>query len=266
MKTAIVTLTWNKLKEATIPFLDSLYAYTDPEDFELIIVDNGSHDGTVDYLSSQVRKRSNMKVLFNKTNLGYSKGNNQGLRMISIDAEIIGLLNNDILFTPGWLTRMRDFLLSEPRVGLASPRINLSSRINSANYLRRYRGLLGRYNSSFSLSITPFFCCVMLRRSTFEAIGFLDEDFSPAFFEDDDYSFRSLYAGFINGYVNTTFLFHNHCTTSGSLPNRKALIAKNQSLFFKKHYLGKCIYEERAWRKRPLLTLLRRMKTWLFPM
>ena len=120
MKTAIVTLTWNKLNEATIPFLDSLYTYTDPEDFELIIVDNGSQDGTVDYLSSQVRKRPNMKVLFNKTNLGYSKGNNQGLRMISADAEIIGLLNNDILFTPDWLTRMRDFLLSEPKVGLAS--------------------------------------------------------------------------------------------------------------------------------------------------
>ena len=50
MKTAIVTLTWNKLKEATIPFLDSHYTYTDPEDFELIIVDNGSEDGTVDYL------------------------------------------------------------------------------------------------------------------------------------------------------------------------------------------------------------------------
>ena len=266
MKTAIVTLTWNKLNEATIPYLDSLYKYTDPDDFELIVVDNGSQDGTVDYLTLEARKRPNMKVLFNKTNLGYSKGNNQGLRMISNDAEIIGLFNNDILFTPNWLTRMREFLLSEPTVGLASPRINLSSKINAANYLKRYKSLLSRYKSSFTPSLTPFFCCVMLRRSTFEAVGFLDEDFSPAFFEDDDYSFRSLYAGFVNGYVNTTFLLHNHCTTSGTLPNRKALIAKNQAHFFKKHYLGKYIYEERALRKRPLLTLLRKTKTWLFPM
>lgn len=264
MKLSIVTLTFNQLERATRPYIESLYEHTSPTEFELILVDNGSTDGTVDYLRDLSQSRSNVRVRFNERNVGYSVGNNDGLRMIGDDGgEFIGLFNNDILFTPNWLPAMCEAFARDRRIGLASPRINKDSRVNSSNYMRAYPKLLARHREQFTANITPFFCCVMMRRSVFERIGFLDEDFSPAFFEDDDYSFRSLYAGFLNGYVNTAFVLHNHCTTSGRIPGRQAMIERNRMLFYEKHYLGRVIYERELNRRKPLRRLLRALKRWM---
>ena len=71
MKLSIITLTYNKLKY-TKKYVESLFKYT--KDFELIIVDNGSTDGTREYLQSL----NNVKLIFNDENIGFSKGNNQG--------------------------------------------------------------------------------------------------------------------------------------------------------------------------------------------
>ena len=54
-KAAIITLTYNKLELATKPFLESLYKFTQEEEFDLIIVDNNSTDGTVEYLKEFVK-------------------------------------------------------------------------------------------------------------------------------------------------------------------------------------------------------------------
>ena len=103
-KLAIIVLGWNKLESTTKLFLDSLYKYTDEKIFDLIFVDNGSTDGTADYVRKYAENKNNLILIENKENLGYSKGNNQGLAYIQDkDYEYVGLLNNDILFTPDWL-------------------------------------------------------------------------------------------------------------------------------------------------------------------
>ena len=103
-KTAIITLTYNKLEVATKPYLDSLYQYTDENEFDLIIVDNASSDGTIDYVKDFAKNHKNITIICNNENLGYSKGNNIGIKsVIDKDYEYIALLNNDILFTPNWL-------------------------------------------------------------------------------------------------------------------------------------------------------------------
>ena len=91
MKLSIITLTYNKLKY-TKKYVESLFKYT--KDFELIIVDNGSTDGTREYLQSL----NNVKLIFNDENIGFSKGNNQGLTIA--EGEYIAFLNNDILLYP----------------------------------------------------------------------------------------------------------------------------------------------------------------------
>ena len=81
MKLSIITLTYNNLSY-TKKFIESLYKYT--QDFELIIVDNGSTDGTVEYLKTL----NSVKLILNKENLGFSKGNNQGIGIA--EGEYIG--------------------------------------------------------------------------------------------------------------------------------------------------------------------------------
>ena len=88
MKLSVITLTLNKL-EYTKKFIKSLQKYT--KDFELIIVDNGSTDGTVEYLESL----DFIKLIKNSENKGFSAGNNQGIAIA--EGEYIGFLNNDIL-------------------------------------------------------------------------------------------------------------------------------------------------------------------------
>ena len=100
-KTVIITPAFNKFEMATKPFLQSLYQYTDENSFDLIIIDNGSTDGTVEYLENFAKEHSNIRLILNKENLGYSKANNQGINLaLEGNYKYIGLLNNDILFTP----------------------------------------------------------------------------------------------------------------------------------------------------------------------
>lgn len=259
MRLSIVTLTFNQLEEATRPFLESLYAETRAEDFELVVVDNGSTDGTVPYLQSICRDRGNMTLHMNDRNEGYSRGNNLGLNRISTETPYIGLFNNDVLFTPGWLMRMIEAFESEPRLGLASPRINDSRSMTRTNFRSRYRRMLARYKDPVTFNVTPYFCCVMMRRRVLEKVGLLDEAYSPAFFEDDDYSMRSLYAGFLNGYVNTAFVYHNHCTTSGRMSDRRELLDRNRRIFYDKHYLGRVLYEQALDLRKPWRALWRRV-------
>ena len=266
MKTAIITLSMNELHETTIPFIESLYKYTDSSKFTLFVVDNHSTDCTKEYLEEQLKKRSNIRLQLNPSNVGYSKGNNQALKQVSEDYDLIGLFNNDIMFTPGWLEAMESHFHTISNLGLISPRINkVRSSMSPSNYLWKYKNYLKRYKDSFTNNLTPYFCCVMMHRTVFEKVGFLDEDFSPAFFEDDDYSFRALYNGFINGYANNAFCFHNHCKTSSKLSNRKDLIDRNRALFYSKHYLGKYIYEKNAKKQLKFGKLIRAIRSLCSP-
>ena len=63
-KFAIITLTYNKLEQATKSFLNSLYEFTDENCFDFFVVDNASTDGTVDYLKDFAQKNKNISLIF----------------------------------------------------------------------------------------------------------------------------------------------------------------------------------------------------------
>ena len=109
MKLSVITLTYNKL-EYTKKFIESLYKYT--KDFELIIVDNGSTDGTVEFLKSL----KDVKLILNNENKGFSAGNNQGIELA--EGEYIGFLNNDILLYPAWFEACEEVFKIESNIAL----------------------------------------------------------------------------------------------------------------------------------------------------
>ena len=139
-KVAIITLAFNKLEEATKPYLKSLYQFTDTDMFDLILVNNGSTDETQKFIEDFASDKSNIIIIENSENLGYSKGNNIGIKeIIDKNYEYIGFLNNDILFTPNWLEDTLDAFNLDKSLGMLSPRNNAKSKLKMNNYLDNYK-------------------------------------------------------------------------------------------------------------------------------
>lgn len=122
-KVSIIILTWNNGK-LTKDCVDRLYKIT-PPGFELILVDNNSTDGSKNTLKSLKKKYlklgHDIKCIFNKENLGFSKGNNIGLKQATRD--YILYLNNDTLPQWGWLERMIDVLDTKEDAAIVGSRL-----------------------------------------------------------------------------------------------------------------------------------------------
>src|SRR5262249_33852397 len=118
-RVSIVVVTFDNLVYNRLS-LESVLANTAYPDFEVIIVDNGSTDGTADYLRA-LSLRSPVRVLFNEYNRGFAAANNQGLSLASGD--MLVLLNNDTVVPPGWLKPLVR-QLQAPDVGLVGPVTN----------------------------------------------------------------------------------------------------------------------------------------------
>ena len=256
-KTVIITPAFNKFEMATKPFLQSLYPYetakhrkyTDENSFDLIIIDNGSTDGTVEYLENFAKEHSNIRLILNKENLGYSKANNQGINLaLEGNYKYIGLLNNDILFTPDWLKNTLEVFELDKQLGMVSPRDAgrpkiFKKKLTSDNYISHYENYLKRFKKPFKYMLEPLFSCVIVKREVIEKIGLMDENFTPAFWEDQDYCLRALYAGFSLATSNISFVFHNHSTTSSGVNSE--VYKRNEQYFYQKHPLGKWIWEHK---------------------
>ena len=113
--TSIILLTYNKLEYTKI-CIESIRKFTPKGKYEIIVVDNNSNDGTLDWLKEQ----DDLKVIYNDYNAGFPKGCNQGIKISRGDS--ILLLNNDTVVTPNWLNVLDKTLYS---------RKNRSSRFNN---------------------------------------------------------------------------------------------------------------------------------------
>jgi len=221
--TSIIILTHNQL-EYTKKCIDSIFKYT-KEPFELIVVDNGSTDGTVGYLkkakSSKLKAKSSnccegFKIIENKENRGFAMGNNQGMAIAKGDYVL--LLNNDIVVTPGWLEKMLA-KLKEEKVGIVGPRTNYvvgSQLVPKVTYSDNDMKGMGKFaerwscehaGKSFEIDRVIGFC-MLIGRDVIEKIGGLDARFGSGNFEDDDFCLRARVAGFKIVVADDVFVHH----------------------------------------------------------
>ncbi len=236
---SIITLTYNNLKKATKPFLE--YLYSGEADFELIIVDNGSTDGTVEFLKDFEQSHNNVKVIYNSENLGFAKGCNQGIKLAQ--GEVIGLLNNDILFSSDWIKYPVEVLEKEQKAGFVS----LSSVEAYAYSKRSFDGLTKKeiVELSYFPCVNPFFSCVFTQKRLFYKIGYFDEKFAPAYFEDDDISWRAIFAGYKNFKIDNVYFYHFGSVTGKNLNNLSEIFERNKKYFFTKYannYFVECYW------------------------
>jgi len=194
--TSTIILTWNQF-EYTRLCLDSIRKHTRVP-YELIIVDNGSTDGTRRWLESF----PDIKLVANRENLGFPKGANQGIRASS--GENILLLNNDIVVTPGWLRQLLVHLHSADDVGIVGPLTNFAAgdqRITppygNLVELDGFAWKLGKQQRGRCLPTSMIVgFCLLTKRSVLDRIGLLDERFGLGTFEDTDLSHRARQAGY----------------------------------------------------------------------
>ncbi len=208
--TSIIILTRNNL-EYTKMCLESIRRYT-PEPREIIVVDNGSTDGTIEYLEAQ----EDVKLIKNGLNLGFALGNNLGLR--EARGEYIVILNNDTVVTEGWLTRLINSAQSNPQVGIVGPRSNYvvgvqlvknvpyGDNMDAMQEFARQWSLenSGRYEEA--LRVIGF--CMLVKREVIEKIGGFDPYYEAGNFEDDDFCIRAQRAGFKIRIAHDVFIHH----------------------------------------------------------
>ena len=206
--TSIIIPTCNKvnyLKEC----IESVQTYT-PQPYELIIIDNGSTDGTDRYL----RSLRGIRYRINAGNLGFAGAVNQGLMLAR--GETLLILNNDSVVTEGWLGNLQQCLHASPDHGIVGPMTNYISgdQLLEVGYgsMPEMQAFARSYNRSdpavwqMTGRLTGF--CMLMRRETFEQLGYFDEGFEIGNCEDDDYGLRLRLLGRQLIIARDTFIHH----------------------------------------------------------
>ncbi|MFP7233938.1 glycosyltransferase [Bacillus subtilis] len=218
MKTSIIVLTYNQLA-LTKQCLESIWKHTNNDCIEVIVIDNGSHDGTRDYL----KQITSIKAIFNKTNEGFAKACNQGLEVASGDN--ILFLNNDTVVTNQWLEPMIKLLYQDDKIGMVGPVSNYVSgpqqvpvdytNIEGIEDFSRLYCLQQQGRSKAVLRLVGF--CLLVKKKVLDEVGGFDERFVGGSFEDDDLSLRVLQAGYQLKIALDSFVHHHgHATFAGN--------------------------------------------------
>jgi GT2 family glycosyltransferase len=234
---SVVIVTYNGLHDNTAPCLRSIFSESSDEDYEVIVVDNDSKDGTQAFLAEMADSEPRLRYLLNKTNRGFAGGNNDGIRAAT--GTIIVLLNNDTLVGSGWLTGLRDALQMDRSIGLVGPVSNYvgnEQRIftrgsTPAEILKEGRSWTNiSRGDSFQTDRLGFFC-VAFRSELIERVGFLDESYGLGFYEDDDYCLRVCNAGYRLVCHEDLFVYHRGSASFEKAPElTRHLLARNRRL------------------------------------
>ncbi len=221
---SIVVLNWNNYAD-TKECLTSLSQVTDP-DVEIILVDNGSQDGSGERLKSEFPQ---VKLIANKENLGFTGGNNVGIKYaLAQGRKYILLLNNDTVVEPDFLSKLLKSAQADPQVGVLSPKIMFFDQPQKIwfvggsfrSFLKKpyhpYYGELDNGQNENRPTETGWVsgCCMLVKSEVFTKIGLLDEDYFNNY-EDADFCWRAKQAGYKILLVPEAKIYHKFAASVG---------------------------------------------------
>lgn len=261
---SIIILNWNT-KDLLIQCLESVFEHTNKISFEVIVVDNDSSDGS----QSEVKKRFGKKLLFiqNKNNLGFSAGNNPGLKRAK--GRYLLLLNSDTKIDYDVFSKMVKWMDSNKEVGILGPkRFNTDGSVqrNGVGNLPSLSSIL--FNLVLPFHVIPFLnrftpalhkgylefylknqqvgwvtgSCFMIRGEVYEQIGGLDENIFM-YVEETEYCKRATDEGWEVWYLADEYIWHLERGSSVSGKEGAILgVYKGLIYYFEKHHkLGKVL-------------------------
>ena len=233
----VIVLTWNAL-DYTKRCLDTLRAATTYPAYRLLVADNGSNDGTLEYL----RDQDSVTSLSNRSNLGFAKGNNLAIARSDPKSDVI-LLNNDTEIQQGdWIERLQSTAYSSPDIGVVGCRlVNPVGTLQHAGTFMPIETFWGQQVGSGEKDVNQYnedrdvegvvFACAYIKRQTIEAIGLLDQDYF-SYFEDTDYCFRVLEKGYrVVCCGAVTVVHHEHVSTTVNQVEQGKMFLRAQKVF-----------------------------------
>jgi GT2 family glycosyltransferase len=235
VKTSIIIPSYNG-KEMLIGCIQSIRDYTDLP-YEIIVVDNGSKDGTADFC---VKEKITFVSIPN--NRGFPVACNLGMKIATGDNLL--LLNNDIIVSHNWLSNQLACLYSNEEIGIVGPYTNYASgkQLLPSSYdgIPQFHEKALQYNQPNAQLWQPIErivgLCFLIKRTLFEKIGYLDEQFSPGHYEDDDYCYRARKAGFKLMVAGDVMIHHYGSVSFQRQDPEKlqGLIDRNHQIFISK--------------------------------
>ncbi|MBW7957118.1 MAG: glycosyltransferase family 2 protein [Deltaproteobacteria bacterium] len=271
-KVHLIILNWNGKKD-TIECLESVGKLSYPN-FETIVVDNGSSDGSVEAIKE---KFPGLRLIETGENLGFAEGNNVGIRYaLKNGAEYVFLLNNDTTIEPDALGHLVDFAEKDEKVGIVGPKILFYSepgRIWFAGGIvdfdkgSSHRGGGRPDDGKFDEAVETDYitgCAFLIKAGVISEVGLMSPDYF-LLFEETDWCLRARRAGYRIFYVPGARVYHK-CSTSFSFGKSRAkraarapswiyYYARNNLLLIKRHLSGiarlkaylKCLKRNLRW-------------------
>jgi len=235
---SVIILNWNGgnyIRQC----LDSVLAQ-DYGKLEIIVVDNASEDGSQDIVRKNYR---DVVIIQNQQNLGFSAGNNVGMKHARGD--FILILNNDTELDTKCITELKRSVDKDPGCGASAPKIYLKDSpgiIDAAGIVVFPDGLSigrGRFEpgSLYEKEEEVFFpsgCCALYKREMLEDIRIFDEYYDEDFFayaEDTDLGWRARLRGWKCAYAPAALVYHAHSASAGTYSSLKAFLVERNRMW-----------------------------------
>jgi GT2 family glycosyltransferase len=216
---SIIVINWNGAAYLDA-CLKALLAQTAAGD-EVLVVDNDSTDGSVELLRSRF---PDVRLVRNARNLGYAGGANVGLR--SAQGDLFVLLNPDVEVHPGWLRALMG-ALREEQVGVVGCKLYypdgqtiqhaggiITFPLATADHYGYRQRDEGQWDREREVDYVTG-AALALRRDVLDGVGFFDEGFYPAYYEEVDFCFRARDAGYQVRYVPEAVATHHEHAALG---------------------------------------------------